>query len=384
MTVLRAIGVESEMALAYASLHQLSAPLLDRIEDIPVPQREALRVVFGTGSFTAIGMEAFAERARLELQATGEHVRGRSVETRDDLTAQEWIGMSFLYNSQLDHAARVADRLEALVGPGDSALAHAMCSNLWAIAAIAIQDYETAETAASAAIGYYEQPPYWNTRGYMANIEGLALLARGETHEAVTVLQKAVADASENHLVRMLGFCATNLAWGHLYAADYDAATLAADRLASNGITVAATRALVRSRTAACLDVRRAARLPPVLRTRPFALVERLRLIGSCSVPADGRCSLARCPALRRLGCSHCAALPVVRERAEPIRSPGGTPSCSERLAGVLIALARPDSRASAIPQAPAAPVTENAREPGRLGWPWINMRGQVEHPVHG
>jgi hypothetical protein len=48
------------------------------------------------------------------------------------------------------------------------------------------------------------------------------------------------------------------------------------------------------------------------------------------------------------------------------------------------IALARPDNRASASPQAPAAPVTENAREPGRLGWPWINMRGQVEHPGHG
>src|SRR3712207_5637602 len=37
----------------------------------------------------AIGMEAFAERARKELQASGEHVRKRTVETRDDLTAQE-------------------------------------------------------------------------------------------------------------------------------------------------------------------------------------------------------------------------------------------------------------------------------------------------------
>ena len=34
-------------------------------------------------------MEAFAERARGELQATGERVRRRAVETRDDLTAQE-------------------------------------------------------------------------------------------------------------------------------------------------------------------------------------------------------------------------------------------------------------------------------------------------------
>jgi DNA-binding CsgD family transcriptional regulator len=36
-----------------------------------------------------IGMEAFAERARKELQASGEKVRKRTVETRDDLTPQE-------------------------------------------------------------------------------------------------------------------------------------------------------------------------------------------------------------------------------------------------------------------------------------------------------
>jgi DNA-binding CsgD family transcriptional regulator len=39
--------------------------------------------------FTDFGMEAFAERARAELEATGEHARKRTVETRDDLTPQE-------------------------------------------------------------------------------------------------------------------------------------------------------------------------------------------------------------------------------------------------------------------------------------------------------
>jgi DNA-binding CsgD family transcriptional regulator len=39
--------------------------------------------------FVTIGMEAFAERARGERQATGEKIRRRAVETRDDLTAQE-------------------------------------------------------------------------------------------------------------------------------------------------------------------------------------------------------------------------------------------------------------------------------------------------------
>jgi DNA-binding CsgD family transcriptional regulator len=39
--------------------------------------------------FSDFGMEAFAERARVELEATGEHARKRTVETRDDLTPQE-------------------------------------------------------------------------------------------------------------------------------------------------------------------------------------------------------------------------------------------------------------------------------------------------------
>jgi DNA-binding CsgD family transcriptional regulator len=39
--------------------------------------------------FVEFGMEAFAERARVELEATGERARKRTVETRDDLTPQE-------------------------------------------------------------------------------------------------------------------------------------------------------------------------------------------------------------------------------------------------------------------------------------------------------
>ena len=45
--VLRAAGVESEMELAFAGVHQLCAPLLDRLGRIPAPQREALEIVFG-------------------------------------------------------------------------------------------------------------------------------------------------------------------------------------------------------------------------------------------------------------------------------------------------------------------------------------------------
>jgi AAA ATPase domain len=45
--VARAAGVESEMELAYAGLHQLCAPFVDRLERLPDPQRAALGTAFG-------------------------------------------------------------------------------------------------------------------------------------------------------------------------------------------------------------------------------------------------------------------------------------------------------------------------------------------------
>ena len=48
--VVRAVGVQSEMELAFAGLHQLCAPMLDHLEAIPVPQRDAVRIAFGIGA----------------------------------------------------------------------------------------------------------------------------------------------------------------------------------------------------------------------------------------------------------------------------------------------------------------------------------------------
>jgi DNA-binding CsgD family transcriptional regulator len=48
--VARACGVESEMELPFAALHQLCGPMLDRLDRLPGPQREALAVAFGLES----------------------------------------------------------------------------------------------------------------------------------------------------------------------------------------------------------------------------------------------------------------------------------------------------------------------------------------------
>jgi DNA-binding CsgD family transcriptional regulator len=52
-----------------------------------VDARNELRIAHDT--FTGLGMEAFAERARVELGATGERARKRTVQTMDQLTPQE-------------------------------------------------------------------------------------------------------------------------------------------------------------------------------------------------------------------------------------------------------------------------------------------------------
>ncbi|CRZ17669.1 helix-turn-helix transcriptional regulator [Mycolicibacterium neworleansense] len=47
--VTQVAGVESDMELAFAGLHQLCAPLLDHLDKLPEPQRDALAVAFGRG-----------------------------------------------------------------------------------------------------------------------------------------------------------------------------------------------------------------------------------------------------------------------------------------------------------------------------------------------
>ena len=45
--VARAVGVESEQELPFAALQQLCAPMLERVDRLPEPQRDALWVAFG-------------------------------------------------------------------------------------------------------------------------------------------------------------------------------------------------------------------------------------------------------------------------------------------------------------------------------------------------
>ena len=74
------------MRLEVARGHLLYGEWLRR-QNRRVDARQQLRTAHEM--LTTMGIEAFAERARRELLATGETVRKRTVETRDELTAQE-------------------------------------------------------------------------------------------------------------------------------------------------------------------------------------------------------------------------------------------------------------------------------------------------------
>jgi ATP/maltotriose-dependent transcriptional regulator MalT len=76
----------TRMRLDLARAHLLYGEWLRR-EGRRVDARERLRAAHDM--LATMGIEAFAERARRELLATGEAVRKRTVETRDELTAQE-------------------------------------------------------------------------------------------------------------------------------------------------------------------------------------------------------------------------------------------------------------------------------------------------------
>ena len=91
-----AVGVESEMELAYSGLHQLCGPMLDHLDRLPVPQREALATVFGLEhrpcarpvSGRASDAEPFGRRRRA---AAAGLPRGRRAVARPGLRPDPWF-----------------------------------------------------------------------------------------------------------------------------------------------------------------------------------------------------------------------------------------------------------------------------------------------------
>jgi AAA ATPase domain len=120
--VAAAVGVESEMELAYSGLHQLCLPMFDRLDALPAPQRNALATVFGLSELPApdrflVGLAtltlfaAVAERQPLVCIVD-------DAQWLDDASAQ-MLG----FVARRLHAERIVIACAARTGIGDHVLA---------------------------------------------------------------------------------------------------------------------------------------------------------------------------------------------------------------------------------------------------------------------
>ena len=117
-----AVGVESEMELAYSGLHQLCAPLLDHLDELPVPQRDALATVFGLSTGPApdrflVGLAALT----LVAQAAEQQPLACIIDDAQWLDSASAQLLAFVARRLL--AERVALVCAARTGIGDDVLA---------------------------------------------------------------------------------------------------------------------------------------------------------------------------------------------------------------------------------------------------------------------
>ena len=120
--VASAVGVESEMELAYSGLHQLCVPLLDQLDELPVPQRDALATVFGLSTGPApdrflVGLAALT----LVAQAAEQHPLACIIDDAQWLDGTSAQLLGFVARRLL--AERVALVCAARTGIGDGVLA---------------------------------------------------------------------------------------------------------------------------------------------------------------------------------------------------------------------------------------------------------------------
>ena len=133
--VARAAGIQSEMELAFAALHQLCAPMLDCLERLPVPQRDALRTAFGLSpgpapdrflvGLAVLGLlsEAAGERPLFCLVDDQQWLDGASAQVLAFVARRleaESVGLVFAARVPADNMAGLAELVIEGLGEGDA------------------------------------------------------------------------------------------------------------------------------------------------------------------------------------------------------------------------------------------------------------------------
>src|SRR6516162_369188 len=139
-------GVESEMELPFAGMHQLCAPMLAQLDALPAPQQAALRVAFGVSSGDPPDRFLLALAALSLMAAAAEE--GPLLCLVDDA---QWLDgasrqvLGFVARRPLAEAAQQLLLLAAADAVGDATL-------LWRAAQILGLGRDAAEPSASAGV----------------------------------------------------------------------------------------------------------------------------------------------------------------------------------------------------------------------------------------
>jgi AAA ATPase-like protein len=114
--VVRLVGIESEMRLGFAALHQLLTPFLDRIDSLPAPQGRALKAAFGISDDVAPD-QFLVGLATLTLVTTVAATRGPLLIVVDDT---QWLDQESADALGFLGRRLYADRVCMLVAMRDS------------------------------------------------------------------------------------------------------------------------------------------------------------------------------------------------------------------------------------------------------------------------
>jgi hypothetical protein len=213
----RAVGVQSEMELAFAGLHQLCAPLLSGAESLPVPQHNALRTAFGLAAgppparhaerilaAAQASLQAGAFGKALELLATAEAGPLDEFQSaRVDLLRGRVAFASGLVSDAPPLLLKAARRLE----PFDLELARETYLTAWRAAGMAGHLAGAGVLMEICRAAQALPPPPGEPRPLHVLLDGLALLGTDGRAAATATLQraaKALADIPVEDVLRWL------------------------------------------------------------------------------------------------------------------------------------------------------------------------------------
>ena len=157
--------------------------------------------------------------------------------------------LAWCYAGRLDDATATISKLEALIGPDDSAVNRAYVADASTLLHLMAGRLPEAVSAAEDGIAAYADSPNSPTAGYVRNTRGLALLLMGRAADAAADFSAVTAAAAAVGQDRLEGIALANSAWASLHLGAWETAAAMAqqaiERLTSSSGDTATPQALI-------------------------------------------------------------------------------------------------------------------------------------------